>query len=56
MFNVGDKLYYEAGGIYVEVIEVHEGHMAIKDLDTDWDLTIYTAEYDEYTLVEDEEA
>ena len=54
MFNVGDELLYEGGGIYVKVLEVHDEHMVVEDMDDGWEVTVPDTEYDLYTPCEDE--
>lgn len=54
MFNVGDELLYEPGGIYVKVLEVHDEHMVVEDMDDGWEVPVYPGEYELYTLREEE--
>ena len=56
MFNVGDELLYEPGGICVIVEEVHDEHMIVKDMDDGWEVTVPNVEYDLYTPCEEKEA
>lgn len=52
-FKVNDNLIYTPGGVEVTVTEVHDRHMIVKDVESDWILDpVYTDEYELYEKID----